>query len=83
MKLEEQMQSHSEENNSHFLRIEKSQDILGEKIDKFVEVTNTKADKADLAQKANKEEFKELKTLVISGLLLSIFLMILSLILRG
>lgn len=87
MKLEEQMQSHADENNSHFLRIEKSQDVLGAKIDKFVEVTNTKADRTAITAleetKANKEDLKELRGWVIGGILISIFLMVISLMLKG
>ena len=86
VKLEESMKSHCEENNAHFMRIEKSQETLAVKIDKFIDVTNTKADRAEVVElahsKANKDDLKELRGWVVGGILISILLMVVSIILR-
>lgn len=85
-KLEETMKNHCEENNDHFLRIEKGQDMISQKIDKFAEVTATKADRVEVQNiadtKANKDDLKELRNWVVGGILISIFLMVVSIIIR-
>ena len=82
-KLEDTMKAHCEENNAHFSRIEKGQEVLNNKIDKFIEITSTKADRTEVAElsksKANKDDLKELRNWVIGGILISILLMVISL----
>ena len=85
-RLENQMQNHCEENNEHFARIEKGQDAILVKIDKFSETVAIKADRRELQEmddaKANKDELKELRNWVVGGILISIFLMTVSILLR-
>ena len=81
-----EQQNHCEENNAHFARIEKTQDVIVTKIDNFRDITSTKADRAEVTalenNKANKDDLKELRNWVVGGILISILLMVLSIIVK-
>ena len=86
-KIEDQLTNHCAENNEHFARIEKSQETILAKIDKFSDVVSTKADKVELTAiadaKANKDDLKELRNWVVGGILISILLMTVSMLLKN